>query len=483
MLYWPLIYGPERKPNVSFEIITEFVSTKIYPALLVIFFFALTIFIHELGHFWVAKRRGMKIERFSIGFGPKIFGWTKDGVDYRVSWIPFGGYVALPQMSPMETIEGKTDNQAEQLPPASPASKILVAIAGPLMNIGFAAVLASIVWIAGLPQPVNPSVVGWIDPGSLEEQLGILPGDRIVSVNDRPVKTWMDITRVVALSREPEVKLLLERAGERKEYSLPSEVNQVLGVKTINLYPSGRPFARDVLPDSAAARAGVRMGDKFLSVDGVPVSSAHELRELIGKRTDLPTDIRVMRQGQPVTLHVTPDFNPKEKVGRIGVLLDDELEYEIVRPGPTPVKQFRDILHLMGDTVYALMHSKETGVGARSLSGPVGIMGGWWHEIKQGGILRGVWFAVLLNINLAIINLLPLPVLDGGHITFAIFESVFRRPLNARFVQAISTAFAILLISFMLYVTVFDFRRFFGFRFGDAKVPAQTNEVVPATQP
>jgi regulator of sigma E protease len=275
----------------------------------------------------------------------------------------------------------------------------------------------------------------------------------------------------------------VERAGQLREYIVPSEVNTVLGVKMINLFPAGRPFARDVLPDSAAERAGVLVGDRFLSVDGVPVASAHELRELIGKRTDQTTDIRVMRQGKPVTLQVTPDYNPQEKVGRIGVLLDDELEYEIVRPGPTPQKQFRDIFQLMGDTVYALIHSKETGVGARSLSGPVGIMGGWWHEIKNGGILRGVWFAVLLNINLAIINLLPLPVLDGGHITFATIEAIFRRPLNARFIQAASTAFAVLLISFMLYVTVFDVKRFFGFRFGSSKTPAQTNEVVPATQP
>ncbi len=190
-----------------------------------------------------------------------------------------------------------------------------------------------------------------------------------------------------------------------------------------------------------------------------------------------------MRGEQVITLTVIPDYNEKEKVGRIGVMLDDELEYEIVRPGPTPVRQFQDVFKLMSDTIYALVHHKETGVGARSLSGPVGIMGGWWHEIKNGGVLRGVWFAVLLNINLAILNLLPLPVLDGGHIMFAIYESAFRRPLPARLVQAVSTAFAILLISFMLYVTVFDFKRFFGFRFGADSKPAQTNEVAPAIQP
>src|SRR5258706_13738141 len=172
MLYWKLICGPERKLNVSFDL-WNIVATKVYPAVLVVFFFGLTIFIHELGHYLMARKRGMIVERFSIGFGPKMFGWVKDGIDYRISWLPFGGYVALPQMSPMEAIEGKTESQAAELPPTSSMSKILVALAGPVMNFGLAFVLAAIVYWFGLPQPVNPSVIGWVEPGSREEQLGI----------------------------------------------------------------------------------------------------------------------------------------------------------------------------------------------------------------------------------------------------------------------------------------------------------------------
>src|SRR2546422_1479686 len=126
MLYSKRICGPERKRNVSSNL-WEIISFYVYPALLVLFFFGLTIFVHELGHFLVAKRRKMVVERFSIGFGPKIFGWQKDGIDYRVSWLPFGGYVALPQMSPMETIEGKGEKDAVDIPPAPPLSKTLVA--------------------------------------------------------------------------------------------------------------------------------------------------------------------------------------------------------------------------------------------------------------------------------------------------------------------------------------------------------------------
>jgi regulator of sigma E protease len=466
---------------VSFESIANTVTGIVYPAFLVVFFFGLTIFVHELGHFWMARRRGMKIERFSIGFGPKIFGWKRDGIEYRLSWLPFGGYVTLPQMSPAEVIEGKPHTPAAQLPPAPPSSKILVAFAGPLMNVALAVVLACAVWYFGLPVPVNPSVVGWVDPGSVEEQMGIRPGDRIVRVNDREVKTWMEIQRVVALSREPTVRLLIERDGQQHEYLLETELNPLLGIKTINLYSRGRPYVREVFAGSAAERAGLQRGDRFLAVEGVPVSSAEELRDLVAAQTDKPTELKLLRRGRVITVIAVPQLDPTEKVGRLGVRLGEELDYEVLRPGPTPPALFADILRLMGDTVYALVHSEQTGVGARSLSGPVGIVGGWWYEIIHGGVRRGMWFAVLLNINLAILNLLPVPVLDGGHIIFSVIEAVRRKPLNARLVHATSVAFAVLLITFMLYITVFDFQRFFGSRL---KLPVPPPaEVAPQPSP
>jgi regulator of sigma E protease len=469
---------------MSFNTVIHFVLTVLYPGLLVMFLFGLTILIHELGHFLVAKRRGMVIERFSIGFGPRVWGVTKDGIDYRVSLLPFGGYVALPQMSPMEAVEGKTESSSEDLPPASPSSKTLVALAGPVMNFLFAVVLACVVWKVGLAVPVNPSTVGWIEPNSREEQLGILAGDRIVQVNDRQVQTWMDVQRAVAVSREPSVNVAIEHAGQRKEFLLETELNPSFGLKTINLYPQGRPYAMDILPDSPAQKAGILRGDKFLSVEGVPVSTEQQLRELIGKQAEKPTVVKVVRDGSIVTIHVVPRLDDKEKVGRMGVMLADELDYQTVKPGPTPMKQFRDIFGLMGDTVYALIHSKQTGIGARSLSGPVGIAGGWWYEIVHGGITRGLWYAVLLNINLALINLLPLPLLDGGHIVLSGLEAVRRKPLNARLLQATSMTFAVVLITFMLYVTFFDIQRLtFGwFRPGGA---SSTNQpaATPSTHP
>lgn len=453
------------------------VATKIYPALLVVFFFALTIFIHELGHFLMARRRGMKVERFSIGFGPKIFGWQKDGIDYRVSWLPFGGYVALPQMSPMEAIEGKTESKAEDLPPAPPASKILVAFAGPVMNILLAFLLASIIWYIG--KPSNPAVVGWVEAGSTEEQAGVQPGDRIVKVNGHPIKTWTQFVESVAFSREPQVHLVLDRDGQTLERDLETKLNKQFGVKTLDgVYPRERPFARSINGGSPAERAGLQPGDRFVSVEEMPIHSSDQLRELIGKRADQVTTVKVLRQDEMLTLTVTPEFMKEENAARMGVLLGDELE--IVRPGPTPWEQFREVFVSMARMFSALWHSKETGVSAHSVSGPVGIMGAWWYGIVSGGVRQGIVIAILLNINLAILNLLPLPILDGGHIVFAMLESVRRKPLNARLVQNVSVAFAILLISFMLYVTFFDVQRFFS---RPKANPGPPTPEAPATAP
>ncbi|MGA2603534.1 MAG: RIP metalloprotease RseP [Verrucomicrobiia bacterium] len=456
-----------------------FLVNVVYPTLLVVFFFGLTIFIHELGHFLVAKRRGMKIERFSVGFGPKIWGYTKDGIDYRVSWFPFGGYVALPQMSPMETIEGETESKAEELPHAVPRSKFEVAVAGPLMNIGLAVVLAAVLWYVGMP--TNLAVVGWVDSGSPEELAGVRPGDRIVQVNDQKVKTWSDFMEVVAFSREPTVRVVVERDGQQKEFLLETKLNEQFGVKMLeHLWPRGHPFAQRVLGDSPAERAGLRMGDQFVSIEGIPIYSSDQLRELIGKRAEQSTDIKVRRGSETLTLTVLPEVSAEEKVGRIGVQLGDHME--IVRPGPSPIDQFTDVLVSMGRMIKGLAHSKETGVTARSMSGPVGILAIWWYAIVSGGLRQGLHIAVLLNINLAVINLLPLPVLDGGHILFAVIEVVRRKPLSARLVHAASMTFAVLLITFMLYITYFDFQRLTFGRSRMAPKPG-TEEPAPAAEP
>ena len=451
------------------------VRLYVYPALLVLFFFGLTVFIHEFGHYLMARRRRMIVERFFIGFGPRIFSWKRDGIEYGVAWLPFGGYVALPQMGPMEAVEGKTDKTAAELPAARPVDKILVAVAGPFMNLVLAFVIATVLWHIGMPAANRSTVIGWIEPNSHEELAGLRAGDRIVQLNGKEVSKWTDIATGVALSLEPVVNVVALRGDERIECNLETTYEKEFGIKMTGLYPPGRPVAIRARPGSPADRAGIQSQDEFLAIENIPVYSRAQLIELISKRADKLTRIKLMRAGTVVELEVTPVAEPPAEVARIGV----ELTEQIVRPGPKPWEQFGDVLGMLRDSVYAVAHHKQTGVSVKSFAGPVGILGGWWGEFATGGMRRGLWLAVVLNINLAIFNLLPLPVLDGGHIVFALVEAVIRKPVNARFVHVVTTGFAALLIGFMLYITFNDVQKFLPHKQPALSVPG-TNEPMPA---
>ena len=162
--------------------------------------FGASIFVHEYGHYWMARRRGLRVDGFSIGFGPKILSWKRDGIEFAWRWIPAGGFVKLPQMVTSGAIEGKSES-SEPLPPISPLSKILVALAGPVMNIGFAFLIATVIYFVGLPVIINPAIVGEVIPDSVEGKQGVKTGDRIVAVNGKMVKSWEDAQMIVAVAR------------------------------------------------------------------------------------------------------------------------------------------------------------------------------------------------------------------------------------------------------------------------------------------
>lgn len=432
----------------------------LYVAAAVVLLFGAAVFVHEFGHYWMARRRGMKVEAFAIGFGPKIVGWTKDGIEYSWRWIPAGGYVRLPQMSTSDALEGASAEGSAPVPPASPFSKILVAFSGPFMNLVFAVVIATVIFLVGLPQLVNPSIIGYVEPDSEEARLGIQAGDRIVAVDGKRVSTWQELQQTTILALTNVVSVTFERDGREFTHSLKAVVNESFGVKVINLYPRDHPEIIEVFADSAAAAAGMKPKDIVVAFAGVPIVSREQLIELIQKRGGQASEIRVQRNGEMVSLTVTPKADPTTGTGRIGVSLNRSANlYEVKWPGPTPWRQVADVWGQIVDTVSALVHTKQTGVGAKDLMGPVGILSMLAVQLNTDFRLA-LNFLVLLNVSLAILNLLPIPVLDGGHIVLSLIEAIRRRPLNTRVVEYASAVFAVLLISFMLYVTVFgDLRR------------------------
>jgi regulator of sigma E protease len=440
-----------------------FVLNIVYVVAAVILLFGAAVFVHEYGHYWMALRRGLKIEGFSIGFGPKIVSWMRDGVEWSWRWIPAGGFVKLPQMVTSDALEGKAAEAAEPLPAVSPWAKILVAFAGPLMNIIFGIAIACLLWGVGIPVPVAPPIIGYMAPGSPEAKLGIQPGDVILSVDGKPVTSWHDIQETTILARSNILAVVIARPGQfTNTYELATVVSEALGLKVLNLDPRDHPVIQEVKRDSPAEAGGLKAGDEILIFAQVPLYGADQFVKLVQKCPGEPKDIVIKRDGQRMALKVTPRLDAKDKVGRIGAAVGSGKPVYRIEHIP-PWVQIVTVVDRTVSTFSALAHSKQTGVGLKDLSGPPGILALLAAYVNSDWRLA-LSFLVLLNINLAIINLFPLPVLDGGHIVMALVERSFGRPLPHRLVEYITTAFAVLLISFMLYVSINDFRRYPVFR-------------------
>jgi len=435
----------------------------VYVIVAVILLFGAAVFVHEYGHYWMARRRGLKIEGFSIGFGPKIVSWMRDGVEWSWRWIPAGGFVKLPQMVTSDALEGKAGEGSEQLPTASPWSKILVAFSGPMMNVVFGIVIACFLWVVGLPVQINPPIIGYVEPGSQEAKLGIQAGDEILSVDGKPINSWHEVQEHTILAHSTNVAVVIARPGQfTNTYTLETVVSEALGLKVLNLDPRDHPLIKRVLPDRPAEAAGLKAGDEILMFAQVPVYGAEQFISLVSKCPGETKELVVRRDGERKTLKVTPRLDPSARVGRIGAEIGPGSPVYRIEHVP-PWTQVVSVIDRTISTFSALAHSKQTGVGLKDLSGPPGILALLAAYVNTDWRLA-LSFLVLLNINLAIINLFPMPVLDGGHIVMACVERLFGRPLPHRLVEYTNTAFAVLLISFMLYVSFNDVRRYSLFR-------------------
>ena len=318
--------------------------------------------------------------------------------------------------------------------------------------------IAAVIYFVGLPVLVNPSFIGPVDPASAEGKLGIREGDEIVAINGTPVTSWQEINVEVVTATTNVLDVGIARGGITNVYQLETRTRDGETLKWLPLFPRQPPVVGVIEPGKPAEAAGFKEGDHFISFAGVPVYSTERLIELVNDSNGKESEAVVDRDGTKLSLMVTPFYDTENKRGRIGIGFSAGI-YRVQKPGPSPIEQIDRVLAMMGKTFSALYNSKESGVGAKDLSGPVGILGMLGNQVLIDYRLA-LSFMVLLNINLAILNLLPIPVLDGGHIMMSLYEAIFRRPVSVKLQEYATGVFAILLIGFMLYVTVFgDFKR------------------------
>lgn len=449
----------------------------------VVMLFNIIIFVHELGHFLAGKWRGLQIDRFQIWFGKPI--WKKEykGVQYGLGWIPAGGFVALPQMAPMEAIEGGDKNR-KSLPPITPLDKIIVAFAGPLFSILLALLAGVIVWAVGKPKDFIPStVVGFVEETMPAYHAGIRPGDRILEINGEAVNGFAgsleSITERIVLSSGEKIIFKVQRPGVDKPLEFKCEFEQEeskwfqrSGLRQVGISSAGPAIVAGITKNSPAAKAGLEKGDQILKVDGDQLYSDIQLTQYLKKKDFKTVLLEVKKKsGDLVNIEVTPakPLPPSKRDPMLGVLWNPKADIDVRIVHPDPFTQVGDSLKMMWVTITSVA-DPGTSIGVDHLSGPVGI-GQMLYALLQteDGWRRILSFLVLFNVNLAVLNMLPFPVLDGGHITMAILEKIFGRPMEMKTMEIIQTACALALISLMLYVTSKDIGDKFGRGGGDSE--------------
>jgi len=440
--------------------------------LLVLLSFNIIIFVHELGHFLAAKWRGLKIDRFQIWFGKPIWKKTIGGVQYALGSIPAGGFVALPQMAPMEAIEGENTQHDEPLPPIKPIDKIIVAFAGPLFSFLLAVVAAVIVWQIGLPDRATHSqTIGYILPDSPAQKAGFQLGDKIIAINGKPVNGFSgelnSITSSIIFSEGNNIHFKIIRDGKEMEIvsSFHTDEGSFLqrsGMRQVGIAPTSEAIlVGGVAKGSPAEFSGFKPDDQLIALNGKKIFSIPQFIDEINKLSGKLITITVKRDGKLMDIKTMPlapnngwkqhDDAPLKPMLGIGFKFPEKpLSH------PSPGKQLKDSALTMWTTIKKLTSSKSS-VGIEHLSGPVGIGKVQYQLLDSDYPINYIFmFWVLFNVNLAIFNLLPFPVLDGGHIVMALAEMVRKKPLNTRILETVQLFFVMVLLSLFIYVTTKD---------------------------
>ncbi|MEO1856394.1 MAG: RIP metalloprotease RseP [Rubritalea sp.] len=442
--------------------------------LAVIFSFNVIIFVHELGHFLAARWRGLEVERFQIWFGKPIWKKTINGVQYGLGSIPAGGFVALPQMAPMESIEGDNLERKNPLPPISPLDKIIVAFAGPLFSFLLALAAAVTIWQIGKPNDfLETQTVGYVATEMPAAKAGLKEGDEIIKINGDKVHGFggsLDsIMERIVFSTGDKITLTINRPGIGEmevvtgfHVEEASNFTKRDGVRQIGILPASTVIVENLFKGGPAEFSGFKVNDKILSVDGETIYSVGRFQNLIAESGDKLLNVVVLRGSEEITLQTKPLVpsngyrnNPaKDPTPMIGMGFKSPYKTGLVYPGPW--EQITATGRMMVTTISALT-SSDSSIGVEQLSGPVGIGKVQFH-ILQGEypIRQLLYFWVLFNVNLAIFNLLPFPVLDGGHITMATMEWIRKKPLNTKVLEVVQTAFVALLLTMFVYVTMKD---------------------------
>ncbi len=437
------------------------------------------ILIHEWGHFVVARLAGVGVERFSIGFGPVLLRWRGKETEYCLSAIPMGGYVKMMgEENPLEGGGTGIWDPAKAFALKPLWARFLIVFAGPAMNLVLAAVIfAGMLMISG--RPVLPAVIGRVAAESPAAQAGLQTGDRITSFGGHPIANWEDLGRAVNSAEGQPARVVAERGSERLTVPLVArhkEVSDLFGDRKetwdIGVGPLLPPHVSMVTPGSPAERAGVKAGDVVVAIAGEPQYTPEELTQAIQKRPGERFTITIERAGQRLDLGVAAD-RVKERtpagkeieVGRIGIGIDTKAAVSYVRSNPIAavghgIVQTWNMTALTATGLWKLVTRQ---IDSSNIGGPIQIATEAGRQARQG-LAALAFFAAIISVNLGVLNLLPVPMLDGGHLFFFLIEAVLGRPLSLKKREIAQQLGFVLLMLLMVYALYNDLMRLDAFK-------------------
>ncbi len=415
------------------------------------------VLFHEFGHYLVAKWLRITVEVFSVGFGPRIAGFRRGGTDYRLSWVPLGGYVKLKG----ETPEESTAHDPGDLLTRSRFQRFLVFVMGAVFNLITAYVLTVVILMMGVPEPIYPSqapIVGEVEEGSPAVAAGIRPADRILSIGGQSVPTWKDLDLAVLLSPGQTKEVVLERQGERLTVSLPilADTRNSIGIQSLS--PATGVLVGDLQAGRPAMEAGLRRGDRIVSIEGVEMTTIPKVFRAIQGSAGKALHFVIERDGATFEKIITP-VREGEK-GIIGFVPTPPMTTRSYPFLEALVGSFSRNLEDASLTFLTLKKLIQRELSLRSFTGPIGLYLAS-GAMAQEGLVYFLRFIAYVSLQLGIINLFPIPPLDGGHVFTLLIEGTIRRDLSATIKERVMQAGLVLLLLFMATVIYLDISRLF----------------------
>jgi regulator of sigma E protease len=442
------------------------------------------IFIHELGHFMVAKALGVRVEQFAIGFGKRLIGFRKGETDYRINAIPLGGYVKMSGENPMDD---RTGDPAEFMS-HSRWHRFLIAIAGPTMNILLAIVLLTIVYRVHYEYPASkdePAVIGYVEPDSPAAKIGVQRGDRIIQIADVQDPTWGDVMSKDLISPNQPLDVVIQRGSQRIEKQVVPEAVTVNEVGSAGWHPDEPVIVGSLESGMPAQKAGITEGDKIIAMDGQPVTSIESMIQSLQQTKDKPVNFTVVRGSQTLNLTIQPVLAPAvaapqnrqdwfdrllRRLGfgsnaaahktedhyRIGFSYAEEMKVVSL---PLPEAFSRSLADnrtnslMLLDLVGKLVQGK---ISPKTISGPIGIAQVAGDAAQEKGWTPLIEITAMISLNLGIFNLLPFPIMDGGVILLLFIEAVMRRDISLQIKERIYQAAFVFLVLFATMVIYND---------------------------